>query len=65
MYFYSCVLTFWIYKQDLEMIKARVKEMEEEAAKIKQMQNEVEKMAHSSSSKNGQTVKFLQEIIFQ
>lgn len=33
------------------MIKARVKEMEEEAEKIKQMQNEVEKMAHSSSSK--------------
>lgn len=34
------------------MIKARVKEMEEEAEKIKQMQNEVEKMAHSSSSKH-------------
>jgi len=34
---------------DLELIKARVKEMEEEAEKIKQMQNEVEKMAHSSS----------------
>lgn len=34
---------------DLEMIKARVKEMEEEAEKIKQMQNEVEKMAHNSS----------------
>ncbi|GFQ96181.1 polyadenylate-binding protein 2 [Trichonephila clavata] len=33
---------------DLEMIKARVKEMEEEAEKIKQMQNEVEKMAHST-----------------
>ncbi|GBN38909.1 Polyadenylate-binding protein 2 [Araneus ventricosus] len=30
------------------MIKARVKEMEEEAEKIKQMQNEVEKMAHST-----------------
>ncbi|KAG8191372.1 hypothetical protein JTE90_006116 [Oedothorax gibbosus] len=33
---------------DLELIKARVKEMEEEAEKIKQMQNEVEKMAHAA-----------------
>ena len=35
---------------DLEMIKARIKEMEEEAEKIKQVQNEVKKMAHNLSS---------------
>ncbi|XP_035214173.1 polyadenylate-binding protein 2-like isoform X1 [Stegodyphus dumicola] len=34
---------------DLEMIKARVKEMEEEAEKIKQMQSEVEKLSHGSA----------------
>jgi len=36
--------------QELEAIKARVREMEEEAEKIRQMQNEVEKQMNRSTS---------------
>jgi len=36
--------------QELEAIKARVKEMEEEAEKIRQMQNEVEKQMNRSTT---------------
>jgi len=36
--------------QELEAIKARVREMEEEAEKIRQMQNEVEKQMNRSTT---------------
>jgi len=39
-----------LFLQELEAIKARVKEMEEEAEKIRQMQNEVEKQMNRSTT---------------
>lgn len=38
--------------QELEAIKARVRDMEEEAEKLRQMQEEVEKQMNSSSTGN-------------
>ena len=44
-----CVVTkFSVFNQELEAIKRRVKEMEEEAEKIRQMQNEVERQMNRS-----------------
>ena len=37
------ILTSFIFDQDLEAIKARVREMEEEALKLKELQSEVDK----------------------
>lgn len=41
-------LTFVYLLQELEAIKARVREMEEEAEKLKELQNEVEKQMNLS-----------------
>ena len=38
------------YLQEIEAIKARVKEMEEEAEKLKEMQGEVEKQMMSTKT---------------
>lgn len=40
--------------QELEAIKARVKEMEEEAEKLKEMQSEVEKQMNLSTSSSSE-----------
>lgn len=42
----KCTLLFLL--QELEAIKARVREMEEEAEKLKELQNEVEKQMNLS-----------------
>lgn len=41
------------FLQELEAIKARVKEMEEEAEKLKEMQNQVDKQMMSPKSAGG------------
>lgn len=41
-------LSFVLWLQELEAIKARVREMEEEAEKLKELQNEVEKQMNMS-----------------
>ena len=47
----SCMRTLVItYLQEIEAIKARVKEMEEEAEKLKEMQGEVEKQMMSTKT---------------
>jgi hypothetical protein len=53
----SC--TCFFLSQEIEAIKARVKEMEEEAEKLKEMQGEVEKqmMSTAKSRKHGQVQK--------
>lgn len=49
-----CQQCFWLFHfyplclQELEAIKARVREMEEEAEKLKELQNEVEKQMNMS-----------------
>ena len=42
--------TYFRYYQEIEAIKARVKEMEEEAEKLKEMQGEVEKQMMSTKT---------------
>lgn len=42
-------LCYLYIRQELEAIKARVREMEEEAEKLKEMQSEVEKQMNLSS----------------
>ncbi len=43
-------INFFFFPQELEAIKARVREMEEEAEKLKEMQSEVEKQMNLSGS---------------
>ena len=45
--------------QELEAIKARVREMEEEAEKLKEMQSEVEKQMNLSSPTAAATCELL------
>lgn len=46
-------LLFFFVSQELEAIKARVREMEEEAEKLKELQNEVEKQMNLSPPPGG------------
>lgn len=51
----SCCLFngYYVLNQELEAIKARVREMEEEAEKLKEMQSDYEKQMNLSSSSLG------------
>ena len=57
-------MVFVIYQQELEAIKARVREMEAEAEKLKEMQSEVEKQMNLSSPTSASTAcKFYQSVV--
>ena len=56
-----CLVSTVTTSQEIEAIKARVKEMEEEAEKLKEMQGEVEKQM--MSTKAGKRVLYCRPIL--
>lgn len=50
---------FYKLLQEIEAIKARVKEMEEEAEKLKEMQGEVEKQMMSAKSREDACLRWI------